>query len=119
MKSFILFATTMKLLGMVLLVCLAAGLLFWIWWSRPRSRKIEAIQAATPLKPTNVTLPEEDEATGRTARKRTGETQELRHKTVHGVYRPIKDRGAPSEVPRPTSHEYLPEHGPTAPAEIK
>jgi len=88
----------MKVLSLVLFVGLAASLLVWIIRSRrPRPKEIEAVKGAV-VAPNNVTLPEEDDSADRRERKRTGETQELRHKIVHGEYRPIEDRGAPSEV---------------------
>jgi hypothetical protein len=49
-----------------------------------------------------VMLPDEDgEPEEQPARRRTGETQELRREVVHGPYRAIDDRGAPSEVQMP------------------
>ena len=46
-----------------------------------------------------VMLPDdEDETQDRQAVSRTGETQELKRKVVHGPYRAIDDRGAPSQV---------------------
>ena len=47
-----------------------------------------------------VVLPDE-EPEDRHEGGRTGENQELRRKIVHGPYRPIDDRGAPSDVRLP------------------
>jgi hypothetical protein len=65
---------------------------------RPRpSGRLSASRAA-PTPPAAVLLPEASGPEERGMRQRTGETQELRRRTVHGPYRPIEDRGAASEV---------------------
>ena len=86
---------------LLLLFALLAPFLFWSWSRRARSGEIKAADSASGLSPTAVTLPDEDEETGeRPERRRTGETQKLERKVVHGPYRPVGDRGAPSEVRR-------------------
>lgn len=82
-----------------LLVLLFVAILLWLWMQRRKSpRKIEASNAAIEVGPTNVILPEESEPEDRAGRQRTGETQELSRKVIHGPYHPIDDRGEPSAV---------------------
>lgn len=80
-----------------LLVIVIPPLWLWSWW-RKRPGRIEATDAAIGVRPTRVMLPDEgSRPEERPARRRTGETQELRRRVVHGPYRAI-DRGAPSGV---------------------
>lgn len=88
---------------LLLLIVLAVALLLAFWWRRrERPGRIEAADAAIEVKPSKVLLPEDDgDLEQRPARRRSGETQELRRKVEHGPYRAIDDRGAPSEVQSP------------------
>jgi hypothetical protein len=92
----------MNVLLLLLLIVIVAALL-WFWWQRrEHPGEIEAADVAIEVRPTKVMLPDEDgEPEEQPARRRTGETQELRREVVHGPYRAIDDRGAPSEVQMP------------------
>jgi hypothetical protein len=86
---------------LLLLALLIPPLLLIRFWCQRRKHpdKIEASNVAIEVRPTKVILPDEDsDSEERTKRRRTGETQELRRKVVHGPYRAIDDRGAPSKV---------------------
>lgn len=88
----------MNVLLLVLSILIVAVLL-WFWSQRRKQPgEIEASDAAIEVRPTKVMLPDEIEPEDRSGRRRTGETQELRRKVVHGPYRAIDDRGEPSDV---------------------
>ena len=90
----------MRALPLLLLALLAAVVVpIALRLSRPAQAResIEAQDAATGIPPQTVHLPEAaDERPD--GRRRTGETQELKRRVVHGPYRPIKDRGMQSGV---------------------
>ena len=87
----------MKVLLLLLIFLIAAALL-WFWWQRrARQGKLQAFDASE-VRPTKVMLADEDPSEERPAPRRTGDTQELRRKVVHGPYRAIDEPGAPSEV---------------------
>lgn len=90
-------------MALVLLIIIIAAVLIWIWRRRQGpSGVIEARDSAIQVKPVNVILPDEDpDAEERPSRRRTGETQKLERKVVHGPFRPIDGRGAPSDVEMP------------------
>lgn len=84
---------------LLLLIILIAAVLLWFWSQRlKRPGKIEASNVAIEVRPIKVTLPDESEPEERQTRRRTGETQELRRRVVHGPYRAIDDRGESSDV---------------------
>jgi len=83
----------------LLILVVLAGLLWW--WRRRRPKapgEIRASESTGELMPTVVSLPEESGSEERGKRRRTGETQALRRQVTHGPYRPIDDRGEPSDV---------------------
>jgi hypothetical protein len=90
----------MRTLPLLLLALLAALVIpIALRLSRPaRAHEfIEAQDAAMGIPSQAVHLPEADDERPERPR-RTGETQELKRKVVHGPYRPIKDRGVQSGV---------------------
>lgn len=83
---------------LILIILVSAALLwFWLHGRKPPAR-IDALDAAAGVTPTTVALPDASESEERPRRRRTGETQELRRKVLHGPYRAIDDRGDPSSV---------------------
>lgn len=85
---------------LLLLMILVVAVLVWLWVRRRKYPQTgQASDAALGITPTKVILPDESEPEERSARQRTGETQELRRKVVHGPYRAVGDRGEPSDVP--------------------
>ncbi len=88
----------MNILLLLLIILIVAGLLWFRSQRRKHQGKIEASMVAIEVKPTKVILSDESEPEERPARRRTGETQELRRKVVHGPYRAIDNRGEPSDV---------------------
>jgi hypothetical protein len=81
--------------ALALLPAVLLGLRYW----RARSRsRLAARDAAEPLAARAVMLPEDRDDTEARQGHRSGEAQELRRRIVHGPYRPIADRGAPSQV---------------------
>jgi hypothetical protein len=89
-----------QILLLVLAVLLLAVLLIWWRKRRPTVETIDATSAAVDVKPNAITLPEPPGPEQRDRRRRTGETQELRRKIEHGPFRPIDDRGEPTDVRR-------------------
>ena len=88
----------MQILALVLAVLLLAVLL--IWWRKRRSpvETFDATSAAVDVKPNAITLPEPPGPEQRERRRRTGETQQLRRRIEHGPFRPMDDRGEPTDV---------------------
>ena len=70
---------------------------YFLWKGGRRGETIRSTEAAA-VTPSTVTISDEDDTELRRRRKRTGENQELRRRTVHGPYQPIGDRGAPTTV---------------------
>jgi hypothetical protein len=83
------------LAAIAVLPALILGLRYW----RSRSRhRLEAREAARPLEPNAVALPDDPDDTEARRGHRSGERQELRRRIAHGPFRPIDDRGAPTSV---------------------
>ncbi len=82
---------------LVLILLIAVLLWFWTRQRPERPEEITAREVATGVKPNKVMLPEE-EGEPEQRQRRPPETQELRRRVVHGEYRAIEDRGAPTEV---------------------
>lgn len=83
---------------LLLLIILIMVVLLWFWSQRRKHfGKIEASNVTMEVRPAKVIL-SESEPEERPARRRTGETQELRRKVVHGPFRAIDDRGESSDV---------------------
>lgn len=85
---------------LLLLAILIPPFLLRFWWRRRgQPGRVEASEGAAGVRPTQVMLPDEEgQEEDRPARHRSGEEQELRRRVVHGPYRPIGDRGAPTDV---------------------
>lgn len=86
---------------LLLLIVLIIAVLLWFWVRQRRGRlaEITAREAAGGVTPNKVMLPEQ-EGEPEQRLKRPPETQKLRREVVHGEYRAIEDRGAPTEVQR-------------------
>ena len=80
----------------VILLVAVLGIRGWVR-GRP-SGGVLASRTAAPAPPVTVVLPEESSREEQRKGRRTGETQELPRRIVHGPYRPIGDRGAASDV---------------------
>ena len=84
-----------------LILLIVILLIIILWWFLLRGRKTDntiksretAINAGA-----KVLIEEEKEDEPRPPRKRTGETQELKRRPVHGEYRPIENPGKPTSV---------------------
>ena len=82
----------------LLIVILVIIILLWFWWrSRQTDNTIKSREAVINAG-SKVLIEEEKEGEPRPPRKRTGETQELKRRVVHGEYRPIEDPGNPTSV---------------------
>lgn len=82
------------------LVLLAVGIAALWWWTRRRRPPQDDVRSAdTQAVPHKVVLMEPaEDPEPRPRPKRTGETQELERRVVHGPFRPIEDRGSPAAV---------------------
>jgi hypothetical protein len=88
----------------LILAMVAGGLIAWRIARRPSApHEINAQDSNAAVEPVQVALPDvlETEADRRN-RRRSGETQKLERKLVHGPYRAIDDRGSQSDVKRGT-----------------
>ena len=94
---------TMKKVLVIIAVFFGVGALWSLWNGRHHPRRINA-DVAVDVRPTKVILLDEDrEGEEPVEQGRTGETQELERKLVHGPYRPIEDAGLPTKVRRKQS----------------
>ena len=87
----------MRTLSKFIFVAIAAVLGAWGIRRRYGGDSAQSVDART-AKPVKVDLPEADEPEKPRKRRRTGETQALSRKVVHGPYRAIGDRGSPTNV---------------------
>lgn len=79
------------------LVIIAAIIVVW-WFVRRRKTSVIQAQDASVPPGTSVTIEEEAPGEPRIRGSRTGETQELKRRLVHGEFRPIEDRGEATSV---------------------
>lgn len=71
-----------------------------LWLQRQRRPRKEIAAIGSDIRPTRVILPDEEVKEDVTKHGPSGEEQELERNVMHGPYRRIVDRGAPSRVYR-------------------